>query len=90
VVGHVVGDLLHDMIDAYTSGDVAAAQAIHLGLLPVYTGMFRSQGVIMTKAALTLLGLPGGVVRAPLADAGRNEIETLRADLLAGGVKIPA
>ncbi len=89
VVGHVVGDRLHEMIEAYTSGDVTVAQAIHQSLLPVYQGMFRSQGVIMTKAALTVLGLPGGVVRSPLADASSAEIETLRADLLAGGVKIP-
>src|SRR6266700_4647417 len=76
VVGHVVGDRLHDMIDAYVSGDVAAARAIHQSLLPVYTGvMLRTQGVITTKAALTLLGLPGGPVRGPLADATPAQVE---------------
>ena len=89
VVGHVVGDRLHDMIDAYGSGDVTGALAIHRGLLPVYTGMFRNQGVIMTKAALGLLGLPGGSVRGPLAGATPAEIDILRDDLHAGGVKIP-
>jgi 4-hydroxy-tetrahydrodipicolinate synthase len=88
VVGHVVGDRLHEMIDAYAAGDVGAALAIHRELLPVYTGMFRTQGVIMTKAALGLLGLPGGPVRSPLADATPAEIEQLRADLEAGGVKL--
>jgi 4-hydroxy-tetrahydrodipicolinate synthase len=89
VVGHLVGDRLHDMIDAYASGDVARALALHRGLLPVYTGIFRNQGVIMTKAALALLGLPGGTVRAPLAGAEPAEVATLREDLQAGGVKIP-
>ncbi|MGE5287692.1 MAG: 4-hydroxy-tetrahydrodipicolinate synthase [Micromonosporaceae bacterium] len=90
VVGHVVGDRLHDMIDAYLSGDVATARAIHQSLLPVYTGvMHRTQGVITTKAALKLLGLPGGPVRGPLVDATTAEVERLREDLLAGGVKIP-
>ena len=89
VVGHLVGDRLHDMIDAYSSGDVTGALAIHRSLLPVYTGMFRNQGVIMTKAALELLGLPGGPVRGPLADATPPEIAKLRDDLQAGGVKIP-
>jgi 4-hydroxy-tetrahydrodipicolinate synthase len=88
VVGHVVGDRLHEMIDAYAAGDVGAALAIHRELLPVYTGMFRTQGVIMTKAALGLFGLPGGPVRSPLADATPAEIEQLRADLEAGGVKL--
>ncbi|HEY7145705.1 MAG TPA: 4-hydroxy-tetrahydrodipicolinate synthase [Streptosporangiaceae bacterium] len=88
VHGHVAGDRLHDMIDAYTAGDVAAALAIHRDMLPVYTGMTRTQGVITTKAALRLLGLPGGPVRPPLADATPAEVEQLRADLVAGGVKL--
>jgi 4-hydroxy-tetrahydrodipicolinate synthase len=59
VVGHIVGDRLHEMIDAHGAGLVADARRIHRELLPVYTGIFRNQGVIMTKAALGLLGLPG-------------------------------
>ncbi len=90
VVGHVAGDRLHEMIDAYRAGDVAGALAIHRELLPVYVGiMTRTQGVITTKAALGLLGLPGGPVRAPLADATPAQVEQLRTDLVAGGVKLP-
>ncbi|HEY1916112.1 MAG TPA: 4-hydroxy-tetrahydrodipicolinate synthase [Streptosporangiaceae bacterium] len=89
VVGHVAGDRLHEMIDAFTGGDVSQARAIHYELLPVYTGIFRNQGVIMTKAALGLLGLPGGPVRGPLADASPAEVDLLRTDLTAGGVKLP-
>jgi len=88
VVGHVVGDRLHEMIDAYGAGDVRTALAIHRELLPVYTGTFRNQGVINTKASLAMLGLPGGPVRPPLADATPAEVEQLRADLAAGGVKL--
>ena len=88
VVGHVVGDRLHDMIDAHTAGRVGEALAIHRELLPVYIGMFRTQGVITTKAALDILGLPGGPVRPPLCDATAEQAEQLRADLLAGGVKL--
>jgi 4-hydroxy-tetrahydrodipicolinate synthase len=88
VVGHLVGDRLHEMIEAYGAGDVRTALAIHRELLPVYTGTFRNQGVINTKAALAMLGLPGGPVRPPLADATPAEIEQLRADLTAGGVKL--
>jgi 4-hydroxy-tetrahydrodipicolinate synthase len=88
VHGHIVGDRLHDMIDAYLSGDVAGALTIHRDLLPVYMGMTRTQNVITTKAALSMLGLPGGPVRSPLADATPAEIEQLRTDLEAGGVKL--
>ena len=75
VHGHIVGDRLHKMIDAYEAGDVRAALVIHRDLLPVYTGMTRTQGVITTKAALAMLGLPGGPVRPLLADATPMEIE---------------
>jgi len=89
VVGHIVGDRLAEMIDAYTSGNVATAMRHHRELLPVYAGiMTRTQGVIMTKAALTMLGLPGGPVRPPLADATQAEVEQLHTDLVAGGVKL--
>jgi 4-hydroxy-tetrahydrodipicolinate synthase len=88
VVGHVAGDRLHEMIDAYGAGQVAEALRLHRELLPVYTGIFRTQGVILTKAALSLLGLPGGPVRLPLPDAMPAEVERLREDLIAGGVKL--
>jgi 4-hydroxy-tetrahydrodipicolinate synthase len=88
VHAHVIGDRLHEMIEAYFDGRPADALAIHREVLPVYTGMTRAQGVITTKAALGLLGLPGGPVRLPLVDATPAEIEQLRHDLTTGGVKI--
>ncbi len=86
VVGHLVADRLAAMIEAYLGGDVAAAARLHQGLLPVYTGVFRTQGVITTKAALADLGLPGGPVRLPLVDATEEQRAVLRADLADGGV----
>ena len=89
VVGHVVGDRLAEMIEAYLSGDVSTAVQLHRDMLPVFVGiMTRTQGVITTKAALAMLGMPGGPVRPPLANATDAEVEQLRADLVAGGVKL--
>jgi 4-hydroxy-tetrahydrodipicolinate synthase len=85
---HLVGPRTKDMIQAYEAGDPARALALHRELLPVYTGFFRTQGVILTKAALRLAGLPGGPVRLPLVDATPAEVETLRADLAAARVDI--
>lgn len=88
VCGHTVGESLRKMIDHWFRGEIAKAQEIHHRLLPVYTGTFKTQGAILTKAALTLLGLPGGKVRLPLVDATAEQIATLREDLRAGGVSI--
>jgi 4-hydroxy-tetrahydrodipicolinate synthase len=90
VVAHVVTPDLVEMLTAYAAGDAAGAAAIHQRLVPVFAGMFRTQGVILTKAALGLLGLPGGPVRLPLMDATDDEVATLRADLAAGGVQFPS
>lgn len=90
VVGHVVGADLHEMIDAYRSGDVDRALAVHRRLLPVVIAiMTRTQGVIAVKAALNMLGLPGGTVRPPLVDATSEFAARLREDLMIGGVKMP-
>ncbi|MBT5183305.1 MAG: 4-hydroxy-tetrahydrodipicolinate synthase [Candidatus Nanopelagicales bacterium] len=86
VVGHLVGDRLAKMAKLFGNGEVEAARTINESLLPVYTGVFRAQGVILIKAALHLQGLPSGPVRLPLVNATPSEIEQLRIDLAAGGV----
>jgi 4-hydroxy-tetrahydrodipicolinate synthase len=88
VVGHLVGPRLAELIAAVESGDLGAARAINQSLLPVYTGIFRSQGVIMVKAALRELALPAGPVRPPLVDATPEQVAQLRKDLIAGGISL--
>ena len=88
VCGHTVGRDLREMLDAWFSGNSDRATEIHQKLLPIYTGTFRTQGAILTKAALTLMGLPGGKVRLPLVNATDSQIAQLREDLRAGGVKV--
>ncbi|MCH6162968.1 4-hydroxy-tetrahydrodipicolinate synthase [Streptomyces marispadix] len=88
VVGHLVTPELRSMLEAHLSGDVTKATEIHQKLLPVFTGMFRTQGVITTKAALTLRGLPGGPLRMPLVELSPEETQQLRHDLAHGGVEI--
>jgi 4-hydroxy-tetrahydrodipicolinate synthase len=77
------------MIRAYESGDVGGARRIHAELLPIYTGIFRTQGAILVKAGLRLAGMPVGSVRLPLVDADEHELSHLRADLAAAGLALP-
>jgi 4-hydroxy-tetrahydrodipicolinate synthase len=74
------------MIEAYERGDVAEALRVHRQLLPIYTGIFRTQGSILVKAGLALRGRPVGSVRPPLIDATEQEIAQLRDDLAAAGL----
>ena len=88
VCGHTVGGRLRELLDSWIAGDTRRALAIHQELLPVYTGTFRTQGAILTKVAMKLMGLPGGRVRLPLVDATEAQISQLREDLKQGGVKL--
>ena len=88
VVSHLVAADLRAMFDAYSAGEVDKARDIHRSLLPVFTGIFRTQGVITTKAALRRLGLPAGPVRPPLVGLTEQQLDTLRQDLAASGITI--
>ena len=47
------------MIEAYLSGDVMTALELHRQLLPIYTGIFATQGCISVKGYLDLRGARG-------------------------------
>ena len=88
VCGHTVGSELREMLDAWFAGNTSRALEIHQKLIPVFKGTFKTQGAILTKAAMNLMGLPGGTTRLPLVDATPAQIATLREDLIAGGVQL--
>ena len=87
VAGHLVGERLLAMVNAYGSGQVEEARQLHDALLPVYTGIFRTQGVMTVKAALAHLGIAGNAVRPPLVGLTSDELHRLVADLAEGGVE---
>jgi 4-hydroxy-tetrahydrodipicolinate synthase len=83
---HFSGRGTKALIEAFERGDVDAARRLHRQLLPIYTGIFRTQGTILVKAGLRLRGLDAGGVRLPLVDATDHELSHLRADLSAAGL----
>ena len=83
---HFVARQTQDMIAAFLGGDITRAREIHESVLPIYTGIFRTQGCILVKAGLALLGFPVGGHRLPLVSATDDEITQLKADLHQAGV----
>jgi 4-hydroxy-tetrahydrodipicolinate synthase len=83
---HFSGTGTKAMIEAFERGEVEHARTLHRSLLPIYTGIFRTQGCILVKAGLNLRGIQAGTVRPPLVNATEHEISHLRADLDAAGV----
>ncbi|GAB2919379.1 4-hydroxy-tetrahydrodipicolinate synthase [Micromonospora polyrhachis] len=85
---HLTGALTKQMIEAYDAGDTGTALALHRRLLPLFTGIFRTQGTILVKAAMAANGLPAGPVRPPLVAATDTEIEQLRRDCADAGLEL--
>jgi 4-hydroxy-tetrahydrodipicolinate synthase len=75
------------LIEAYLTGDVATALRLHQQLLPIYTGIFATQGCILVKAGLKLQGRSVGGLRSPLIEATAAEVENLRSALAAAGLQ---
>jgi 4-hydroxy-tetrahydrodipicolinate synthase len=88
VVGHVAAARYAQMVAAVDAGDLATARDVHRRLLPaVIAIMTRTQGAIMVKAALQLLGVLGHrTVRLPLVEATHDQVEALRVDLERAGL----
>ncbi len=86
VIGHLFTEPVRQLVDAFDAGEPAAASGIHARLVPAYRGFFRTQGVIMVKAALRRAGLPGGPVRPPLVEATAEQESLLTEDLRAAGL----
>jgi 4-hydroxy-tetrahydrodipicolinate synthase len=74
------------MIEAYLAGDVATALRWHQQLLPIFTGIFATQGVMLVKAGLELQGRSAGGLRAPMLSASPAETEALAGCLAAAGL----
>jgi 4-hydroxy-tetrahydrodipicolinate synthase len=86
--GHLAAPRIRAMIAAYLAGDVAEAARLHAELLPVHAGVTSLPGVISLKAAMNMLGLPGGPVRLPLVEATEEQQTRIKTFLAQGGVKI--
>jgi 4-hydroxy-tetrahydrodipicolinate synthase len=85
---HFCGRQALEMILAYERGDVAAALRMHRQLLPILTGIFRTQGTILVKAGLSMMGRDVGPVRSPLVEATDDQMHQLRHDLDAAGLDL--
>ncbi len=90
VVSHVCSPQLVAMSEAVDRGDLEEARRVNAAIWPAIVAiMTRTQGAIMAKAALELLGLlPNRTTRLPLVDATDEQVSVLREDLRAAGLDV--
>ena len=83
---HFCGVEVAEMMRAYAEGRPQDAIALHRRLLPIFTGIFATQGCILVKAGLELRGRGVGGLRSPMLPATDAERAALQACLTAAGL----
>ncbi|MEV6284659.1 4-hydroxy-tetrahydrodipicolinate synthase [Kribbella sp. NPDC051770] len=88
VVAHAASPQYRQLIDAAVAQDLVAAREIDRRLIPAVEAiMTRTQGAIMVKAALKLLGvIEHATVRLPLVEATTAQTAALTTDLKTSGL----
>ncbi|MCA1595592.1 MAG: 4-hydroxy-tetrahydrodipicolinate synthase [Chloroflexi bacterium] len=78
VASHLVGRQIGSLIEAHLCGEPEKAAGIHRRLAPLIRALFVTVSPIPLKAALRLMGLPGGGLRLPLVEASPAEAAAVR------------
>lgn len=87
VSAHLVGDRIKGVFEAWNAGDVAAARAGYLDLLPLFSVMMGiTSSPIPVKAALGMLGIEVGEPRLPLVPPTDDVSSGIRDALEAAGL----
>jgi 4-hydroxy-tetrahydrodipicolinate synthase len=83
---HFCGPEARALVEAALTGDPAEALRLHRRLLPIFVGIFATQGAILVKAGLELQGRGVGGVRLPLVPATDEQRVALAQALDAAGL----
>ena len=79
VAANIVPELMVEMYESFSAGDLAQAQDLHYILSPLMRAMFIDTNPIPVKKAVELIGMAAGPVRLPL-----DELDAARTELLKG------
>ncbi|MFP5415350.1 MAG: 4-hydroxy-tetrahydrodipicolinate synthase [Actinomycetes bacterium] len=73
---HFTGAATKEWMNLLADGATAEALEVYRRLLPVYTGVFATQGVMLVKAGLANRGFKPAVLRRPLKAASSQQTRT--------------
>ncbi len=77
VAANFIPGMVAAMVNSYLVGDVQAALAMQLKLMPINRALFYEVNPIPCKAAMEILGLCGGELRLPLFEISNCNRERL-------------
>jgi len=88
IAGNIIPEEMHEMSRPWHSwDDVVRTRDLYLKFLPLLSALYSLSNPIAVKAALRLLGLPGGPVRPPLVELVGDKLQHLAGLLDTLGVK---
>lgn len=76
----------HDMVMEYLEGDQNRARQIQLDAIPLVNALFCEVNPIPVKAAMAMMGLPAGPLRAPLSELEDCHKTLLRQEMMNFGL----
>ena len=86
VLSNVAPRQTHDMVMEYLNGNTEKALKLQLDMLELCNALFCEVNPIPVKKAVELMGLCGGTVRRTLTEMGPQNVERLKAALVANGI----
>ena len=72
---HFSGLQVRALLDAFVVGDLEQARQLNVQLLPVFRGVFATQGTMMVKAVLNRCGFDVGMCRPPMGKVAPELLE---------------
>ena len=72
---HFSGLQVRALLDAFVAGSFEQARQLNAQLLPVFRGVFATQGTMMVKAALNRCGFDVGMCRPPMGKVAPELLE---------------
>ncbi len=86
VLSNVAPRQTHDMVMEYLEGDHKKAMQIQLDAVPLINALFSEVNPIPVKAAMEMLGMKAGALRAPLTEMEDAHKAILRQELINFGL----
>lgn len=86
VASNIIPKQVTEMVRAFASGKITAAQKIHAKFYPVFKDLFIETNPVPVKAALAMMGMVEEEYRLPLVPMSSKNKEVLRATLVACGI----
>ena len=86
VTANILPKVMRELVDHSLAGRHEEARAIHYAYYDLFAALRLETNPMAVKAALSLLGLPGGPLRPPLSDLGESNREYIRSLLKERGL----